>query len=87
MAEIERVDRGGHISYLIHSHYSKDALPVSAQDLRDIYVWYILHMREVGEDAQASEQKYSVEEIRHARELQERGSTDITDLVKRELEE
>jgi hypothetical protein len=90
-AEIERVEHPtGHVHYIIHSEYSKDALPVSAQELRDIYVWYVLHDRQVGEDAQHEarlEQHYSAEEITHARELLEHGSTEITDLVRRVLEE
>lgn len=54
LASVDRVDRGAAgVSYLVHSQYSKESLPVSAQELLDVMDYALLHTRQIQQDAQS----------------------------------
>jgi len=91
---VERIEEAGGVSYRLFSEWEKDSLAFSPKELLHLLVYLQDFEQQIIQDARDNreietmlERGYTLEEIKHARELQRYGSTDITDLVLRKLKE
>lgn len=92
--KVERYEQNARHLYHIRSDYVKDSITMEPQELLQLLVYLQDFEQQIIADSQDNrelevmlERGYSVEEIKHAREIQKYGGTDITDLVRQKLEE
>jgi len=90
--EVERVLQHDHICYYVYSAYRKSSLAFEPGELMALQRWLQEHEDEITNDTLSNSvhhemRGYTEAEIKHARELQETGITNINELVLQFLED